>query len=243
MSLRLCASVFGLAFAVGLLPYQYPVSTAMSAQTAVKPSSGEPEPGWKNLWDGKTLTGWKSADYYKPGKLLVQDGSIIIEKGMPMTGLVYDRRDFPKMDYEVTLEGKKITGNDFFCTTTFPYGDSFCSLVVGGWGGTTVGLSNVNSADASENETSTSKEFAENRWYLFRIRISRNRIEAWIDKDKTVDLDATDRKINTRAECDECHPFGIATYRTTGAVRNLRVRLLSEAEKKEIAATKPKSND
>ena len=27
-------------------------------------------------------------------------------------------------------------GSDFFCTTTFPVGDAFCSFVVGGWSGT-----------------------------------------------------------------------------------------------------------
>src|SRR5437899_12217134 len=47
-----------------------------------------------------------------------------------MTGVTWGRGGLPRMDYEVTLEGKKIAGDDFFCTTTFPVGDSFCSLVV-----------------------------------------------------------------------------------------------------------------
>jgi hypothetical protein len=180
----------------------------------------------KSMWDGKTLKGWKSADYYGAGKVEVRDGTIVMEKGKPMTGVYYDRGDFPKMNYEVSLEGKKLAGNDFFCTTTFPVGDSHCSLVVGGWGGTTVGLSNINFADASENETSTSMEFKENQWYRIRVRVTRSKIECWIDAAKVVDLDTTDRKINTRIECDACKPFGIATYATTGAIRNLRVRTL-----------------
>jgi ubiquinone/menaquinone biosynthesis C-methylase UbiE len=194
---------------------------------------------WRSLWDGKTLDGWKPADYFGAGKVQVMDGMVVLEKGKIMTGLTYRRGDFPTMDYEVALEGKKLAGSDFFCTTTFPFGNSFCSFVVGGWGGTTVGLSSINSADASQNETSRSKEFEENHWYRVRIRVSRNRIEAWIDRDKFVDVDTTGRRIATRIECNACKPFGIATYQTTGALRDIRVRRLTEEEKREIAATRP----
>jgi hypothetical protein len=196
------------------------------------------EAGWKSLFDKKTLDGWKAADYYATGKVQVKDGTIVMEKGKKMTGVVYDRRDFPKMDYEVTLEGKKVAGDDFFCTTTFPVGDAFCSLVVGGWGGGVVGLSSIDFADASENETRKDMEFKDGQWYRVRLRVSQKRIEAWIDKEKIIDLDTTDRKISIRVECQACKPFGICTYDTTGAVRDIRVRALTEADKKAIAQKK-----
>ncbi len=160
-----------------------------------------------------------------------------------MTGVVYARDHFPKTDYEVTLEGKKVAGDDFFCTTTFPVGDSFCSLVTGGWGGSVVGLSSINGADASENETRKEVTFKDGQWYRVRIRVSPKRIEAWIDRDKVVDLDTTDLTIGIRVECRPCRPFGVATYETTGAVRDIRVRALTEADKKAIAATKPEKKD
>jgi ubiquinone/menaquinone biosynthesis C-methylase UbiE len=197
--------------------------------------------GWRSLWDGKTLDGWQPADYFGAGKVHVADGTIVLEKGKIMTGLRHTRGDFPTMDYEVELEGKKIAGNDFFCTTTFPFGDSYCSFVVGGWGGSTIGLSSINSADASQNESSRSKDFEENCWYRIRIRVSRNRIEAWIDREKQVDIDTTGQRISIRIECNACKPLGIATYQTTGAVRNIRVRRLSDEEKRQIAATKPQA--
>ncbi len=193
--------------------------------------AAEDKPAWKSLFDGKTLNGWKSAEYPGEGKIQVKDGTLVLEKGKVMTGVVYSRGDFPKMDYELSLEGKRLAGSDFFCTTTFPVGDSFCSLVTGGWGGSTIGISSINGSDASENETSKSFEFEDNRWYTFRIRVTAKKIEVWIDKEKEVDLDTTDRRISTRIECDACQPFGIATYQTTGAVRNIRVRLLGKAEK------------
>src|SRR5207253_5326713 len=123
------------------------------------------------------------------GKVEVKDGAVVLDKGKHMTGITSTRGDFPKMDYEVTLEGKRVEGRDFFCTTTFPVGDSFCSFVIGGWGGNVVGLSSINGADASENETNREKEFKPGQWYRIRIRVTAKRIEAWIGAEKMVDLD------------------------------------------------------
>ncbi len=161
----------------------------------------------------------------------VKDGAIVMENGNDMTGATYSRDDFPKMDYEVALEGKKVKGRDFFCTTTFPVGDSHCSLVVGGWGGSVVGLSSINSLDASENETTKNLTFKEGQWYRVRIRVTKERIEAWIDNDKVVDAATKGKKISIRAECDLSKPFGVATWRTTGAVRDIKVRELTAEEK------------
>lgn len=190
---------------------------------------------WKQLFDGKTLTGWTTSDFFGAGKVEVKDGAIVINKGKLMSGITYEKGDFPKMDYEVTLEGKKLAGNDFFCTTTFPVGDTFCSLVVGGWGGPVVGLSSIDSLDASENDTRKDMEFKADQWYRIRVRVSQKRIEAWIDKEKIVDQETKDRQISIRIECTASKPFGIATYETSGAVRDVRVRKLSEAEKKALA--------
>jgi hypothetical protein len=214
--------------------------TAVSVPTlAAEPAKkAEDAAGWKNLFDGKALGAWKSADFHKPGKVLVRDGAMVMEKGNPMTGVTYGGGDFPKSDYEVALEGKKLDGDDFFCTTTFPVGKSFCSFVVGGWGGTTVGLSSINSADASENETSTSKEFKRDVWYRVRIRVTADRIQAWIDDAKLVDADIENKRISTRIECNPNKPFGVATYNTSGAVRNVRVRPLTAGEIK-AARQKP----
>ncbi len=196
------------------------------------PAQAEKDKG-KLLFDGKSLTGWKVANFGGEGEVEVKDGAVMLEQGSDMTGITYARGDFPKMDYEVTLEGKRVSGNDFFCTTTFPVGDTHCSLVVGGWGGGTVGLSSLDGKDASQNETGKIRGFERDRWYRIRIRVTQDRITAWIDKEKVVDVATKGRKISIRVECELCRPFGIATWRTVGAVRDIRVRPLSDAEKKE----------
>ena len=190
---------------------------------------------WKSLFDGKTLKGWKQSDFFKPGKSSVKDGAIILEKGTKMTGLTYDGKDFPKMNYEVSLESKRIDGRDFFCTTTFPVGDYFCSFVVGGWGGSVTGLSSIDGIDASENQTGQGIEYKNDQWYKIRIRVTDKRVETWIDKEQTVDLDTSDVKLGIRIECNVSTPFGIASYDTVGAVKDIKVRNLSAAEIKEVA--------
>ena len=189
-------------------------------------------PAAKMLFDGKSLDGWKSSYEEHGGKVHVQDGAIVMEKGKKMTGVTYAKKDFPTTDYEVTLDGKKVEGGDFFCTTTFPVGDSHCSLVVGGWGGQVIGLSSINGSDASENETTGSMEFKEGKWYQVRIRVTGPKIEAWIGDEKVVDVPRKGRTFSTRIECEACHPFGVATYDTVGAVREIKVRTLTDAEKK-----------
>src|SRR5688572_30501203 len=196
-------------------------------------SAGEPkkDAGWKKLFDGKTMKNWKSSDYVGGGKVYVKDGAIVVEKGNRMTGVTYAAKDFPKTNYEVQFEAKKVDGNDFFATTTFPVGEDFCSLVVGGWGGDVVGLSSLNFLDASENETCTHMEFKKDQWYKVRIRVMKDRIQAWIDDKQLIDVDTSEKKVSIRFECDPCKPFGVCTWNTVGAIRDVQVREVKGATK------------
>jgi nicotinamidase-related amidase len=233
MRTRLLASVIGLCLPLLLTSL---VHAPAAARPASPPSTTDKD-GWKKLFDGKSLAGWKRADFGDEGKVHVKDGVVVMEKGKLMSGITYSKGDFPKMDYEVTLEAKRLSGKDFFCTTTFPVGDSFCSLVVGGWGGTVVGLSNIDFMDASMNETNKYKEFKNDQWYRVRIRVTKKKIEAWIDKEKLIDLDTTDKHIAIRIECSPSRPFGISTWNTAGAVRDIRIRAVGAGSEGLLAVT------
>jgi hypothetical protein len=201
-----------------------------NTHAAQKPRQAE-KTAWKDLFDGKSLAGWKVTEFGGEGEVLVKNGTLVMSSGNDMTGVTYSRADFPRIDYEVDLEGKRVEGNDFFCTVTFPVGESYCSFVVGGWAGTVVGLSSIDGFDASQNETTTYKTFKRDQWYRVRLRVTQSKITTWIDDKQTVDLATKDRKISIRPECEPCRPFGIATWRTMGAVRAIRVRTLSADEK------------
>ena len=195
---------------------------------------------WKDLFDGKTLAGWKTPEFGGEGKVSVKDGAIVMEMGAAMTGVTYTG-EVIRNNYELTLEGLRLDGSDFFCTTTFPVGDDPCTLVVGGWGGMVVGLSNVDFYDASENPTTKTVTFKEKQWYRVSIRVSDAAIEAWIDDEQLVNQPRKDHKFSIRIECDLCKPLGISTWCTAGAVRNIRVRKLKPDEIRAIADKQEKA--
>ncbi len=200
------------------------ILTALLPMLAAR-GADKPVPAAKDLFNGKNLEGWKVTDFGGEGKVVVRDGTVVMERGSQMTGITWTGKP-PRNNYELTLEGKRIEGSDFFCTTTFPVGDNYCSFVTGGWGGSVIGLSSIDHMDASENQTSASREFKNGTWYQFRIRVTDDKIEVWIDKDQVVDQGRKDHTFGLRIECDACRPLGIATYDTVGAVRNIRLKEL-----------------
>jgi Domain of Unknown Function (DUF1080) len=183
---------------------------------------------WRPLFDGKSLTGWNVTKFGGEGDVEVKDGAILLHSGNDMTGVTFAGKDLPKMDYEILVEAKRVKGNDFFATITFPVGDSHCSLVTGGWAGSVVGISSLDGQDASENSTTTLVNFKEGQWYKFRVRVVKDRIQAWIDDKNVVDVDTTGKRISTRAESELSRPLGIASWQTTGAIREFRIRPLSK---------------
>lgn len=174
----------------------------------------------QSLFDGESLDGWLVIDAVGHGRVSVDEECIIIEKGEEITGIKWTR-ELPKMDYEVQLEAKRIDGSDFFCGLTFPVEESFLTLVLGGWGGSVTGLSCINSYDAAENETYGMWDFEQNKWYSVRLSVTKEKIEAWIDDNKIVDFVQGQSHLSLRWEVDISKPFGITTYKTTGAIRKI----------------------
>ena len=179
------------------------------------------------LFDGKTLKGWEITNFGPQGPVYVSGGNIFLGIGDGCTGITW-KKDFPVINYEVTLEAMRVAGNDFFCGMTFPVGKDPCTLIVGGWGGTVVGLSSINWMDASENETTTLRQFDKERWYKIRLQVTEKDIKAWIDDENVVDFTIGDKKLSIRPEVELSKPFGIASWNTTAALRNIRVMRLEQ---------------
>ena len=214
------------------------VVVALPAQDKPAAKASPPKVGatndWKNLFDGKTLAGWKRSTFASQGEIKVgtpsKDGksAIVLEMSDNLSGITLTNlADLPQMNYEVALEAMKLDGSDFFCGLTFPVGKSSASFIVGGWGGAVVGISSIDGADASENETTKFMKFERNKWHRIRVRVTPAKIEAWIDDDQMVDVETKDRKISLRfGEIENSLPFGIAAYQTRAAVRDIRLRRL-----------------
>jgi hypothetical protein len=186
---------------------------------------------WKSLFDGKSLEeNWTKTNFGTEGEIEVENGQITIGFGDGCSGINYNKNDFPKKNYEVELDAMRVSGHDFFCGLTFPVDESHCTFVVGGWSGPVVGLSCINGDDAMHNDTRKLMDFDKKRWYKIRVRVVPERIAAWIDNDTAVDRDIRGEKISLRGEVESSKPLGIATYQTTGAIKNIRYRLLSDKE-------------
>lgn len=208
-----------LAAAVPVVAQQTPAPAPPATQSDVAPGT------WQPLFDGQSLAGWKVTDFGGQGEVSVSDGAINMGAGSMLTGITIDR-EFPRCDYEVRWEAQRVSGVDFFSTFTFPVENAYCSLVVGGWGGAVVGLSCLDYADASENETTRYMKFEKGRWYRFRVQVRHDRLQAWIDDQSVVDVELRDRKLTTRIEVKRSEPLGFTTWATAGAVRKIEYRRL-----------------
>ncbi|MGB9623963.1 MAG: 3-keto-disaccharide hydrolase [Phycisphaerae bacterium] len=197
------------------------------------PATFPAKPGaWVPLFDGRTLDGWRPLDegpFEGHGDVRVENSAIVLEPGRMQTGISW-RGGFPRDRYEVSLEAKRTQGSDFFCGMTFPVGDSPCTLIVGGWGGSIVGLSNVDDQAAVENQTTGTYSFENDCWYRIRLRVSEAKIEAWINGEQVIDLERAGHRFSVWYEQEPVRPFGVSAWETGAALREIRVRRLSSSE-------------
>ncbi len=188
-------------------------------------SASEPaDSGWTSLFDGVSLANWSVTNFGGEGAVKAEQGWILLERGEDLTGITWTGPELPRSGYELELEAARLGGNDFFCGLTFPVGDGYATLILGGWGGTVVGLSSIDGRDASENETTRAVVFENGRWYAIRLRVSPTRIEAWIDGEGMVGVDTPGRVFSVRPEVRLSRPLGIASWRTRAGLRGIRFR-------------------
>lgn len=179
------------------------------------------------IFNGHSLEGWEITNFGPQGPVSASGDEIILGMGDGCTGITY-KKPFPEINYIVTLEAKRVSGIDFFCGMTFPVGKEACTLIVGGWAGTTVGLSSINGLDASENETTRLMKFDTDKWYRIALKVTADSIKAWIDDSLIVDFGKGNRKLSIRPEVELSKPFGIASWNTTAALRNIKVQDLKK---------------
>ncbi len=191
-------------------------------RTAQAPAPGDDSTA---LFDGKTLKGWKVTPFGGEGEVRVENGQIIVEPGVDLSGVTYTG-EVPKTNYEITLEAMKLEGSDIFCGVAFPVAESHCSFVMGGWGGAVVGISSIDGMNASENETTKVIIFKDKQWYAVRVRVTPEKLEAWIDDERVVNVELKGREISIHPMMEVARPFSLATFQTRSAFRDIRIRRL-----------------
>ncbi len=176
---------------------------------------------------------WKQADIPESGKVVftpaqhIDQGEIELFPGEPMTGAVFSAAFMPVMRYAIEFEAMRVEGNDFFGTVTFPVNDAHVSLVIGGWGGTLVGISCIDDMDASENTTTGNAFFKNNEWHKVRIEVRDEDLRAWINGKLFVNVSTKGHKLGLRpGDIEKCEPFGFASYATHARIRDVIIRKL-----------------
>ena len=195
------------------------------------------------LFDGKSLAGWETIEFGGEGTCDLEDGAISLGAGVTMSGISSTRSALPQSNYEVSLEARKIDGTDFFCGLTFPVAESHCTLIVGGWGGTLIGLSCIDDADASSNDTASYLKFESEQWYKIRVRVEPDRISAWIDERQVVDENIAGKKISLRGDTDLCRPLGLCNFMTSSQYKNIQVRQFKPNSETKPATDSEKTQD
>jgi len=185
-----------------------------------------PATEWKPLFDGKTMGQWKATPFPRQKGVKIENGALMLPAGAPLTGVTW-QGEFPKTDYELRFEAARTLGGDFFASVTLPAGGNYATWVLGGWGGDIVGISSIDGWDASDNETRTYFNFETGRWYAFRIRVTEESIQAWIDNRRVVNVPIAGRTISLRpGDINLSAPLGFASYNTTGGIRKIEYRPL-----------------
>lgn len=199
-------------------------------QPTSAPALEFPEGKFVSIFDGKSLTGWKVPKFGGDGKVWVQDGLLHVGIGDGITGATWTG-SIMREDYELSLEAQRVKGEDFFCGLTFAIGKEPATLILGGWGGELVGLSSIDGYDASENASTTTEKFKNSQWYEVRVKVTKDRVQCFLDDTEIINVEREGRKFSVRWEVEDCIPLGVATWKTHGAMRNIRLRRLIDAEK------------
>jgi hypothetical protein len=210
-----------------------PLAAVVLGLFAVGAAAQQKTIAWQSLFDGKSLQGWRETPFTGRGKVKVENGTIVLGGGNPMTGVTWTGK-YPKSDYEIRFEAARLEGSDFFASLTFPVGDSFATWVMGGWGGDIVGISSIDGWDASDNETRSYFTFESGHWYALRLQVTAGRIQAWIGNQQIVNAGIEGRTVGLRfGEIELSAPLGFASYVTTGGLRKIEYRLLPAAAGKQ----------
>jgi hypothetical protein len=178
------------------------------------------------LFNGSSLDHWQQTDFAGKGEVEIdENGSLVLEMGAELSGVHWTGQALPVQNYEIHLKAKRTMGSDFFCGLTFPFKESHATLILGGWGGSLIGISSIDDFDASENETGDAYIFEDNQWYDIRLRVTDSEISVWIDDEQVIDCEVEGRKVAMRfGEIEMSVPLGICTYATTGVIREVLLK-------------------
>lgn len=199
-----------------------------------EPDAAPTEPMRWELFGKELAVHWEEAEMLHSGGVQREPDGYTLKAGSPMTGIVFptwEQDGLPLTSYRISYEAMRVSGRDFFGSVTFPVGtvENCVTFVLGGWGGSQVGISSIDGLDASMNATGSVQKFEEGQWYRIRIEVTPETLSVWLDDRTLARVDISKAQLSLRSgEIDRCMPFGFATYETEGRLRNCVVERLGK---------------
>ena len=178
---------------------------------------------WRALFDGESLAGWERTNFGGEGAVEVVAGAIELDYGSPLTGLTWTGPP-PEGSYDLEVIAARTEGTDFFCGLTFPVRDAHLTLVLGGWGGSLCGLSNLDGDDAANNDSQRLFRFEQGRDYRVLVRVREDVVDVLLDGAPFLHVPIAGRALSLRPEVELSRPLGVASFSTRARLRALRWR-------------------
>jgi hypothetical protein len=60
------------------------------------------------------------------------------------------------------------------------------------------------------------------------VRVTKDKIEAWLDDKQMADVETQGRRISIRPEVELSRPLGVSSFATTAALRDLKIKRVAE---------------
>jgi hypothetical protein len=202
-------------------------------QGAAESATGSTPGEWQDLLGAGNTKKWKliaSIGDVLPGRRAgVKVGISVLQSGKGRCAMQWTD-EFPRSNYEVTFLANRDEGKRFGAVV-FPIGDVSCSWVLGGEeDGTHTGIELIDglSYKDKKNPTYGRSRYEKGRWYRFRIRVTDEKVETWVEGREAIRLTRAGHRFSPNDVAETLGPFGFTANRSTLGIKSLRVRTLGE---------------
>ena len=192
----------------------------------VSSSATGPSAPWEAFLDCTArdpMLGWQATPFGGQGELEFSHETLLLHAGYPLTGITRTG-SLPQIPFELEVTCRRKVGNDFFCGLTFPVQQGHLSLILGGWGGATCGLSNLDGEDASRNESTFYLWTPPEQTMHVRLVVEAEGLRVWLDGELRLTQNLKGVRCEVRPEMLPCLPLGFACFSTRAELDHMRVR-------------------
>ncbi len=227
-----CVALIGILMSWSATACTTPAETTAPAPEGMPEVAGpgsRPAPTASWLFDGRALGDFEPTVFGGEGEVTVEEGRLLLDFGNPLTGVTWAGAELPRDEYRIELVARRVEGTDFFCGLTFPVREGHATLVVGGWGGATTGVSCLDGLDASQNETTKYLYFETGVDHAVVVEVADGRVRCTVGEEQICDVEIAAHDWEVRPEVELSKPLGVCSFATRASLGPIRLTLVGAA--------------